>query len=110
MFSYFLLAYCQLICNECSESASGEGDCVTEQKCSAVQTNCLAIRWGANQIAKKSNTYDTRCATADECSESGKKLFCSSEDCEAKCCQTSKCNPFAKEQVMFTFDIISKGG
>mgnify|MGYP002804108730 FL=1 len=92
-------AFCQLTCNKCEESWSGRGYCGTEQKCTSVETRCLAIRWGTNQIAKKSNSYDTRCATADECSDYGRDQLCSGKDCEAKCCQTSKCNPFGHDQV-----------
>ena len=89
-----------MTCNKCLESRSGRGDCGNEQKCTNVETRCLAIRWGTNQIGKKSNSYDTRCATADECSDYGISQLCSGNDCEAKCCQTSKCNPFGHHQVM----------
>lgn len=95
---------CQLKCNQCVESGSGRGDCGTEQTCDSTQTLCLAMRWGANQIAKKSNTFDTRCATAGECSTNGMKQLCSGNDCEAKCCQTSKCDPFAQIEIIRTDD------
>ena len=98
-------AYC-LTCNKCSESATGKGDCGTEQRCSTQQTRCVAKRWGSNQIQKKSNTYDTRCATAEECSSSGRNQLCAGQDCEARCCDFSKCDPFGHHEVIVTFTSI----
>ncbi|XP_028402751.1 uncharacterized protein LOC114525566 [Dendronephthya gigantea] len=84
-------AHC-LTCNKCSTSISSRGDCGTEERCNAKQTRCLAIRRGGNQIG---DTYNTRCATKDECSVSGLRQLCQGQDCAARCCTTSKCDAFA---------------
>ena len=99
LFFTFFLARSQLTCNKCTGSRSGRGDCEEEQKCTTFETRCLAIRWGSNEAGKEPSTYDTRCATADECSPNSRQELCEDKDCESKCCESSKCDPFKKQQV-----------